>query len=131
MGADMPAPATAKTIDDYLARCPPKQRKALQALRKTIRAAAPDAEEVISYHIPGFKQDGYLVGFAAFTDHCSLFPGTSMLLFPETKPYRAGRGTLQFTPEKPIPAALVKKIVKRRLADNKARAAATKARRSK
>jgi uncharacterized protein YdhG (YjbR/CyaY superfamily) len=67
-----PAP---KTVDEYLARVPPTFRTALQRLRKTIKAAAPDADEVISYQMPAFRQNGMLVYFAAFEDHCSLFVG--------------------------------------------------------
>jgi uncharacterized protein YdhG (YjbR/CyaY superfamily) len=127
-----PLQTPAKTVDEYLARVPPKQRAALRALRKTIRSAAPDAEEGISYQIPTFKQDGMLVSFAAFEKHCSFFPGAHAhwpQFAAQMKPFKAGKGTLQFTPEKPIPASLVRKIVKVRLADNKARAAARRKRR--
>ncbi len=119
----MPAP---KTVDAYLARVPPKHRAALKQLRKTIKAAAPKAEEVISYGMPAFRQDGGLVCYAAFKDHCSLFPGSLdrlRALSAEIKPFEAGRGTLQFTPEWPIPSRLVTRIVKVRLAENAARKA--------
>src|SRR5438093_10239228 len=116
-----PAP---KTIDEYLALVPPKFRAALQRLRKTINAAAPDAEEVISYRMPAFRQNGMIVYFAAFKDHCSLFgvsPTLRREFSAELKPFMAGKGTYQFTPEKPIPADLVRRIVKARVAENAAR----------
>jgi len=117
------APAS-KTVDDYMARVPAEFRKALQQLRKTIKAAAPDAEEVISYQMPAFRQNGILVYYAAFKDHCSLFVGSEKVrgqFAAELKPFEAGKGTHQFTPEKPIPARLVTRIVKARLAENAAR----------
>jgi uncharacterized protein YdhG (YjbR/CyaY superfamily) len=132
MGTPLHTPA--KSVDEYLARVPPKQRAALKALRKTIRSAAPEAEEGISYQIPTFKQDGMLVSFAAFETHCSFFPGSHAhwpQFAKEMKPFKSGKGTLQFSPERPIPASLVRKIVKVRLADNQARAAARKAPRKK
>jgi uncharacterized protein YdhG (YjbR/CyaY superfamily) len=107
-------------------------RKALQDLRTTIRAAAPEAVEVISYRMPAFRQNGALVFFAAFGDHCSFFPGsvaTQRKFAAELKPFAAGKGTVHFTPGHPLPAALVTRIVKARVAENAARAKA-KARRS-
>jgi uncharacterized protein YdhG (YjbR/CyaY superfamily) len=110
---------TASSVDDYLGALPDESRTALEKLRKTIRAAAPEATETISYQMPAFKQEGrFLVSYAAFKDHCSLFPASTAVmeaLGEELGPYVAGKGTLRFTPEKPIPAALVKKIVKLRL----------------
>ena len=115
-----PAP---KTVDEYMAGVPPKFRAVLQRLRKTIKAAAPDAEEVISYRMPAYRQNGMLIYFAAFKDHCSLF-GVSHTIrrkfSPELKPFVAGKGTYQFTPEHPIPADLVTRIVKTRVAENAA-----------
>ncbi len=112
------------TVDDYLAALPPDTRAALQKLRKTIKAAAPDAEEVISYQMPAFRQNGMLVYYAAFKDHCSFFVGSAKVrrqFSAELGPFKAGKGTLRFTPDKPIPAALVRRIVKVRLAENAAR----------
>src|SRR3989442_15848018 len=100
-----PAP---KTVDEYMARVPAKFRAALQRLRKTIRAAAPDAEEVISYQMPAFRQNGMLVYFAAFQDHCSLFAVSSKVrqqFSAELKPFMAGEGTGPLTPPPPPPAA--------------------------
>ena len=113
-----------KTVDEYMARVPPKFRTALQRLRKTIKAAAPDAEEVISYQMPAFRQDGMLVYYAAFKDHCSLFVASDQVrrqFAAELKPFETGKGTLRFTPERPLPADLVTRIVKARVAENAAR----------
>lgn len=119
-----PPAGTPKTVDEYLARVPPKFRPALERLRKTIRAAAPDAEEYIGYGMPAFRQEGYLVYYAAFKDHCSLFVASDTVrrqFSAELKPFERGKGTLHFTPERPIPARLVTRIVKARLAENAAR----------
>lgn len=114
------------TVDEYLERLPPEFRGALQRLRNTIRAAAPKAEEVISYGMPAFRYHGMLVYYAAFADHCSLFVGspTARRRFArELKPFAAGKGTVHFTVEKPLPAGLVTRIVRARVAENEARQA--------
>lgn len=110
----------AATLDAWHARLAPKPRAALEKLRKQIRSAAPGAEELISYGQPTFKLHGHLVAFGAFKKHLSFFPMSSTLLqtFPEAAPFVTSSGTMQFQPEKPIPAALVKKIVKARIAQN-------------
>lgn len=111
-------------VDAYLAEAPEPMRKALESLRKTIRAAAPDAEEVISYQMPAFRHRGNLVYYAAFSDHCSLFIGsvvTQRKFAAELRPFAAGKGTVHFTPDQPLPAALVTRIVKARVAENEAR----------
>ncbi len=111
-------------VDAYLAKVPPAMRKALDSLRKTIRAAAPDAEETISYQMPAFRYEGNLVYYAAFSDHCSLFIGsvvTQRKFAAELKTFAAGKGTVHFTPDHPLPAALVTRIVKARVAENEAR----------
>ncbi len=116
--------AVPKTVDEYLAKVPPGMRGPLQDLRKTIRAAAPHAEEVISYRMPAFRQNGILVYYAAFEDHCSFFPGsvaTQRKFAAELNPFAAGKGTVHFTPERPLPAGLVTRIVKERIAENAAR----------
>jgi uncharacterized protein YdhG (YjbR/CyaY superfamily) len=117
--------AAPTSVEDYLAALPEEQRTALEKLRKTIKAAAPKATETISYQMPAFKQDGrFLVSYAAFKDHCSLFPASEAVmeaLGKELKPYFSGKGTLRFTPDKPIPVALVKKIVKARIEEIAAR----------
>ena len=115
------------SVKEYLAALPKESRAALEKLRKTIKAAAPEATEAISYQMPTFKDHGrFLVSFAAFRDHCSLFPASTKVLEAhgeELKAYFSGKGTLRFTADKPIPAALVKKIVKARLEENAVRQA--------
>jgi len=111
-------------VDEYLQKVPPEMRVALERLRKTIREVVPDAEEVLSYRIPAFRLNGMLVYYAAFQDHLSLFVGSTTVLRKfavELKPFRAGKGTLQFTAKRPIPAALVRQIVRARVAENRAR----------
>jgi uncharacterized protein YdhG (YjbR/CyaY superfamily) len=113
--------AAPKTVDEYLAGVPEPAGSTLEKVRAVIRSAAPpEAMEVISYGIPMFKYKGMLVGFAAFSNHCSLFPGASPLeaLRDELKPFRTLKGTIQFPVDKPLPAALVKKLVKVRIAEN-------------
>ena len=116
--------STAKTVDDYVARVPAEARATLEKLRQTIRAAAPQAVEVISYQMPMFKHYGMVVGFAAFKDHCSIFPGAAVMEAhqEELKRYDTSRGTIRFAASRPLPATLVKKLVKARIKENEARA---------
>jgi uncharacterized protein YdhG (YjbR/CyaY superfamily) len=118
--------ATPQTVEDYLAALPQDARATLEKIRKAIKAAAPKATEVISYQMPMYKHHGMLVGFAAFKDHCSLFPGAEPLAIykDELKAYKTSKGTIRFPIGQPLPAALVKKIVKSRVAENEKRAAA-------
>ncbi len=116
-------PGKPKTIDDYLAPLPEDQRVALSNLRKIIRSAAPKAEECISYQIPAFRLNGMLVGFGATAKHCAfyLMSGTTAAAHrDELKNYDTSKGTIRFQPDKPLPAALVRKLVKARLAENSA-----------
>jgi uncharacterized protein YdhG (YjbR/CyaY superfamily) len=117
--------AAPKSPDEYLATVREPQRSALEKLRKQIQAAAPEATETITYQMPGFRAHGRpLVSYAAFKDHCSFFPmGTAVLegFREELEPYLSGRSTLQFDPRQPLPAGLVKKVVKARLEENAAR----------
>ena len=117
--------ATPTSVESYLAALPEGSRAALEELRKTIKAAAPHATEKISYQMPAFEENGrFLVSYAAFKNHCSLFPASNAVmaaLGEELKPYFSGKGTLRFTADKPIPTALVKKIVRARLEENAAR----------
>jgi uncharacterized protein YdhG (YjbR/CyaY superfamily) len=109
------------TIDEYLARVNDDKRAALQALRELIRAAAPDAEECISYKMPAFRQDGMLVGFAAAKNHCALYAwnGSAVGLFAdELRDFDTSKGAIRFTPDKPIPEALVRRLVEMKLAKN-------------
>jgi len=117
---------TIKSVDEYLEALPADVRSVLEKLRSTIKSVAPDAEELISYGMPGYKYYGPLVYMAAFKDHCSFFPGSSQIirLFDELKAYRTAKGTIQFTVDKPLPASIVKKIVKARMAENEAKHAA-------
>jgi uncharacterized protein YdhG (YjbR/CyaY superfamily) len=118
-----------RTIDEYLAPLPPDKRAALERLRKLIRDAAPHAEECISYGIPAFRQDGLLVFFGASANHCSFYPGNAGMtaLLEELEGFETSKGTIRFRPEKPLPAPLVRKVVRLRLAENQ-RKRRTKAR---
>jgi len=113
------------SVEAYLAALPEDSRAALEKLRKTIRSAAPNATETIAYQMPAFKEDGrLLVSYAAFKDHCSLFPASGTVrdrVGQELRPYFSGKGTIKFRPGKPLPAALVKRIVKIRLEEIAAR----------
>lgn len=114
-------PAT--TVDAYLAALPKEARATLEKIRKAIKAAAPKATEVISYQMPMYKYHGMLVGFAAFKDHCSFFPGAKPVATfkDELKAYKTSKGTIRFPIGKPLPAALVKRLVKARIAENEER----------
>ena len=113
------------SVEDYLAALPEESRAALERLRKLIKAAAPEATEAISYQMPAFKDHGrLLVSYAAFKDHCSLFPASGAVreaVGEELESYFTGKGTIRFRVDKPLPAALVKTIVKLRLEENAAR----------
>jgi len=112
------------SVAGYLKAVPPAQRTLLKKVRQTIRAAAPKATEVISYGIPAYKHFGVLVYFAAFKDHCSLFGVGAALMNEHRKAlarYKKSKGTIQFTVEQPLPLALVRKLVKARVAQNEAR----------
>ena len=115
----------AATVEEYLAALPEASRAALEDLRATIKAAAPEATEAISYQMPAFKDSGRsLVAYAAFKEHCSLFPMSTTVIEAhrdELGPFLAGKGTIRFRPESPLPAALVRKLVKARLEENAAR----------
>jgi len=112
--------APPNTVDEYLARVPEPARSTLNEVRAAIRATVPpEATESISYGIPVFKHEGVVVWFAAFSDHCSLFPGASVIAAfkEELKDYQTSKGTIRFPADKPLPAALVKKLVKARMAE--------------
>jgi uncharacterized protein YdhG (YjbR/CyaY superfamily) len=115
------ATKTPASVEEYLAALPAESRVVLEHLRETIRAAAPEATEAISYQMPAFKRDGrFLVSYAAFKDHCSLFPASGAVmdaLGEELQPYVSGKGTLRFTVADPIPDRLVRRIVEVRLAE--------------
>jgi uncharacterized protein YdhG (YjbR/CyaY superfamily) len=116
-----------RAVEKYLADVPDEFRSSIEALRSTIRAAAPDAEEVIGYRMPAFRSNGMLVYYAAFRDHCSLFVASSRVrarFAEELRPFESGKGTLRFTPDRPIPKNLIRRIVRARLAENAAKASA-------
>jgi len=122
----MTDPTTATTqIDATLAALPADQRAALQALRQTIAAAAPEAMETISYGMPAFRYHGRaLVSYAAFRAHCSFFPMSSTLIEThrdELAGFATAKGTLRFTPEHPLPNDLVHRMVRERMAQIDAR----------
>jgi uncharacterized protein YdhG (YjbR/CyaY superfamily) len=109
------------TIDEYLARLGPDKRAALEKLRKTIRAAAPRADECISYSLPAFRLNGPLVAFGATASHCAFYPMSSSTVAAhkdELEDFDTSKGTIRFQPDKPLPPALVRKMVKARIAEN-------------
>ena len=114
---------TAKNVDEYLAAVPEPAQSSLKHIRAVIQSVVPkETTEVISYGIPMFKYNGMLVGYAAFKNHCSFFPTGSGVLDQfekELTGYRTSKGTIQFPPDKPLPDALVKKIVRARVKENK------------
>jgi uncharacterized protein YdhG (YjbR/CyaY superfamily) len=107
-----------KTPDDYLAAVSDDKRPALEALRKIIKATVPEAEECISYQLPAFRLNGkFLVAYGAAASHCAFYPGSVVeTLKDELKEYDISKGTIRFPAEKPLPSALVRKLVKRRVA---------------
>ncbi|RPI85464.1 MAG: hypothetical protein EHM42_06700 [Planctomycetaceae bacterium] len=108
-------------IDEYLAAVSDVQRVALEKLRKAIKSAAPLAEECISYGLCAFRQGRMLVGFGANDKHCAFYLMSNSTVAAhedDLKGYDTSTGTIRFQPEKPLPAALVKKLVKARIAEN-------------
>lgn len=118
---------SAADVDAYLAKVPEPAQTTLRALRATIRAIVPsEATEQLSYGMPAFYYKGSLVAYAAFKNHCSFFPMQASLIDEmqeELKGYRTAKGTLQFPSDKPLAPALVKKMVKKRVAENRQRSA--------
>jgi len=112
-----------KTVDEYLAKVPEPARSTLTRIRQVIRSVVPpETTEVISYAIPMFKYNGMLIGYAAFSKHCSLFPTGSGVIEnfkKELAGYKTSRGTIQFPSDKGFPDALSKKIVKARVKENR------------
>jgi len=106
------------SVDEYLANLSDEKRVALGKLRKAIRAAAPDADECISYQMPAFRQGKMLVSFGAGAKHCALYLMSTTVvpgLEKELKDYDVSKGTVRFSPDRPLPATLVRKLVKARL----------------
>ena len=115
-----------QSIDEYFVWVNADHRDVLQKLRQTIHAVARNAEECISYAIPAFRLNGrVLVGFAAWSNHCSFYPMSSKTLKKfrnELRNFQTSKGTLRFSPDKPMPVALVRKLLKARIAENNAQA---------
>ncbi|HET9346700.1 MAG TPA: DUF1801 domain-containing protein [Candidatus Limnocylindrales bacterium] len=115
----MPDP---ETIDEYLATLPDDRREAMKQIREAIRTAAPDATEVITYKMPGFKTHGrFLVSFDAYKRHYSLFPASDPVvreLGDRIEPYLAGQGTIRFPADQPIPTDLITEVVRIRVVEN-------------
>jgi uncharacterized protein YdhG (YjbR/CyaY superfamily) len=121
--------ASALTVEDYIAALPADRRGPVETLRRTIRAAAPDTTETIAYSMPALRSHGgqFLVSYAAYKRHYSLFPASGAVidaLGDELRPYLAGKGTIQFPAGAPIPIGLVTKVIAVRLAENAERARA-------
>ncbi len=116
--------AAPKNVDEYLAGVPEPARSTLNKMRVAIRSTVPpEAIETISYGMPAFKHKGVLVWFAAFSNHCSLFPTASVIeaFKNELKGFSTSKGTIHFPTDKPLPTALVKKLVKARVAQNESK----------
>jgi uncharacterized protein YdhG (YjbR/CyaY superfamily) len=117
-------PASPKTVDEYIAALPPEARPMLEQVRKVVRAAAPDATEVISYGIPTFKlQKKVLVYFGAWKSHCGVYALSSTVLGAHREDLKGlvtEKGTVQFLYKNPLPAALLTKLVKAQLAEQRA-----------
>ncbi|MEI2692946.1 MAG: DUF1801 domain-containing protein [Anaerolineae bacterium] len=123
MQSDQPAP---QTIDEYIAAFPDDMQQILQQIRQTIRAAAPDAQEAISYQMPTFKLHGNLVHFAAYKKHIGFYPAPSGIeaFKGELTPYASSKGAVQFPLDQPMPNDLIRRIVTFRATENLARAEA-------
>lgn len=120
----MAAKPRTRTIDEYLAAVSDDKRAALTKLRQTIKAAAPKAEECISYQLAAFRQNGMLVAFGATGNHCAFYVMSSSTLEAyedELKDYDTSKGTIRFQADKPLPVSLVRKLVKARMAENASR----------
>ena len=110
-----------KTVDEYISALPAGTKKILRQVRKTIKEAAPEAEERISYGIPAFKFHGMLIWFAGWKDHISIYPKTAAIqkaFKKELDYYKGGKGTIQFPTGQPVPLDLISKIVKVRIQEN-------------
>lgn len=114
----------AANIDEYIADQPMEHREKLERIREAIRKAAPKSQEVISYMMPAFKQNGVLVYFALFKNHIGFFPTSSGVanFQKELKDYKTSKGTIQFPLDKAIPLGLITKITKFRMKEDEAKA---------
>ncbi|HEU4919269.1 MAG TPA: DUF1801 domain-containing protein [Candidatus Limnocylindrales bacterium] len=114
------------TVDEYLATLPPERRSAMEQLRQAVTAAAPGATESLAYKMPALRSHGdqFLVSYDAYKNHYSLFPASDAViegLGDELRPYLAGKGTIRFPADRPIPLDLVRRIVEIRVSENAAR----------
>lgn len=115
---------TAPNVDAYLAQFSGKQKAVLERVRRAIRAAAPEAEEVISYQIPMYRLQGPVAGFAGFKNHCSFFPTSYAIMAAfqeELKPFDVSKGTIRFSPDRPLPLTLIRKLVLAKIQENRER----------
>lgn len=121
-----PVKITYESIDDYITQAPLEIREKLEAVRKVIHEAAPEAEEKISYQMPTFFSHGNLVHFAAFKKHIGFYPAPSGIeaFREELAQYKGAKGSVQFPLDKPLPLDLISRIVKFRAAENREKAAA-------
>lgn len=112
--------SSAGSIDEYIAEFPPETQKVLEEMRALIRSSAPEATETISYAIPTFDLNGHLVHFAGYEKHIGFYPtGSGVEVFKEElKPYKSGKGSVQFPLGKPLPADLIRRIVDFRVEQN-------------
>jgi len=111
------------TVDDYISRFDPEVRRILRKIRKTVRAAAPKAEEVISYRMPALRQNGILIWYAAFTGHIGLYPPIrgDKVLERQARPYAGKKGNLRFPYAQPIPYALIRRLTRLRARQDRQR----------
>jgi len=109
-----------ETVDQYIAAFPTDVKKRMQQLRKTIKAAAPKADELISYQMPGYKYFGMLVYFAAFKNHIGFYPGAGGILefYKKLSSFKSAKGSVQFPHDRPIPYDIISKIVEFRVKQN-------------
>ena len=117
-------PTNIETVDEYIARFPEDIRAVLEKIRTTVRKAAPDAEETISYRMPAYKQDGVLVYFAAYQRHIGFYPTASGIenFKDELSTYKSARGSVRFPLDRSIPYGLIGNIVRFRVRENRAKA---------
>ena len=115
---------TANSIDEYIGQFPPETRRVLEDLRALVKASAPDATETISYAIPTFDLNGHLAHFAGYAKHIGFYPtGSGVEAFKEElKPYKSGKGSVQFPLGQPLPSDLIRRIVEFRVEENTGKA---------
>lgn len=124
--------APARTVDEYIARAPRNMQASLRDLRRAIKSASPEAQETIAWRMPCYKYHGMLVFFAAFENHMSFFPASKSTVDEfgkELKAFEISGTTIHFTPEKPLPTALVKRMVRARMRENESLAKQRRAKR--